>query len=296
MANQPTYLVLSAGDVIDAKVSTTFLGRLCVNPNDPEQDWVPKDPSRFYDLPPTAMVVESAADVVENTTNNTLGLQLGTLFEAQAGKSTNQKFELEAQTVRTFKLSRQATVLKSMLADPEVGREIRDWIEKGHKLYMIVGFKTCINAKLGHMKQNNLSGKISLSVTEILAVAGVPVPPWLQAKIDAGCDRNSTVVQMAQLFEESIFAVRYREVSRRSQIVRWFRSGEVEMEKNSARFAGPMTYGDESDAAEDDEEETDWNKVVAEEDGPEGAEGDDDICFLPVDTYESENEHLVASF
>jgi hypothetical protein len=257
MTPKPSFLLLGISDLIDvsavkesngnpATVLDTFLGRLCPNPNNPTQDWMPLDPSPFYELPPLITEAKNAQEVIDASTSNTVGFQLSEIVKTEGGWGGGSNVNVSAQTIRTFNLPRQSQVLKAMWKDLKVRKDILETLGEQSKLYMIVGFKTCINAEAQWLASKNWTGRLSLSVTEILAVAGVPIPPWLEVKIQAGCDRDKTIVQMASLFGERIFAVRYRQVARRNRILQLMQGENVPeitiAKREATSLDGPMTY------------------------------------------------------
>ncbi|KAK5674703.1 hypothetical protein LTS10_012704 [Elasticomyces elasticus] len=305
---QPSFLLLGPSELIDVSDHTPgasldkFLARLCYKPNDPAQDWTPLDPSPFYEFPPLISDAEDAEVVVTAATDNTLAIHLTDICEASLATKTQHTTDISAQTIRTFKLLRQSQVLKAMWDDPVVSKEIqRILTEEQSSLYMIVGFKTCLNAKAEWLRSRNWSTKLSVSVTEILQAGGVPIPPWLQVKIDANCDRDKTWVQTASLFGEKIFAVRYRQVTRKSRIVQWLRGehtpGLKLARKEATSLDGPMAYAGQTEASDDDEELNEWRATMQDGGFEDQFSSGDDAGVVPVDAYiEPVQEQIVAQF
>ncbi|KAH8125986.1 hypothetical protein FP744_10006210 [Trichoderma asperellum] len=299
MTKKPSFLLLGISDLINASevqqsggnpatVLDSFLGRLCTNPNNPTQDWTPLDPSPFYELPPSIIEAKNAQEAADASTNNKVGFQLSEIVKVEGSWGGGFNFDVSAQTIRTFKLHRESHVLKAMWKDLKVRKEILETLDEQSKLYMIVGFKTCINADAKWLASKNWAGRLSLSVTEILTAAGVPIPPWLEVKIDAGCDRDKTFVQMASLFGERIIAVRYRQVARRNRILQLMQGKNVPeitiAKREATSLDGPMTYAEEEDSSEYESDSIDWEEASNDANLLSTDPDANDIQLVPLET------------
>jgi hypothetical protein len=271
MSDKATFLVLGPSDLIYGDDENAplhkLLGRICPNPNDPTADWTPDDPSRFYDKPPSVAVSSDAEAFVSKTSDNILQAQLGEIVKINLERSSTKSFQISSQAIRTFKLNQQRHVLKAMWADKETQGKLIEAMKLEHIQYMVVGFKTCINAKIGRLQQTKLDGKIHASISDIIACAsGATLPPWLQVMVDAGIDKEKTMVDIATVFGESVFAIRYRAVSRRNVIGTIFHGDGVKLSSKpiSKVGKGGLVFGGENieveEDTDDDVESVDWTE------------------------------------
>jgi hypothetical protein len=215
---------LGPGDVVEGEYAPSLLGRLCTNPEEPLASFTITNPKPFYTGPPSVIALSDVSAVLNEVRTGSVETRLGEIFQSLLTSGNQNGFAISTQTIRTFKLIQQEKTLKMMWKDPEARKEIKaemgKWPDR-RKLYMIVGFKTCINATVTYLQQNQLSAKISVSITEalrLLTAASLPIPSWLNAMIKAGFNTEEALITTGKLYGEVIFAIRYREVSRRSKI------------------------------------------------------------------------------
>ncbi|KIW32268.1 uncharacterized protein PV07_03828 [Cladophialophora immunda] len=286
----PSFLILGEGDLLEPDRIPSLLGQLCTNPDQPLGDFAIEDPTVFYEEPPSVISLANSKAVAEGIADSKARARLGRVFDGLLQEGVKKGITISAQSIRTFKLLQQEEVLAKMWADDETRRRIKrvmGWWNP-RKLYMIVGFKSCINADIGYLEQHTLKGRLSVSIREaleLLAAAGVPVPPWLDALIDIGVDTSTYLVQTGQLFGEVVFAVRYREVSRRGFIMR-----NVFRDHFPNITGGPVTKysdgtvvyaGDNVSQSVDDQVDLDKWRGLVKEDIPTDEE--DDVCIVPYE-------------
>jgi hypothetical protein len=283
---RPSFLVLGDSDLVRADLAPFLLGRLCANPDEPTADYAIENPQPFYTQPPSVISLAKTTAVSESIKDEDARMRLGKVFNALLAEGSKSGFAISAQSIRTFKLMEQEKVLGKIWADHKARHEIKDLMKQHSKLYMIVGLKTCINADIGYLQQHQLSARLSVSVTEALALlsgAELPVPPWLDIIIEAGGDKSKTLVQTAQLFGEAVFAVRYREVTRRSVITRCILRDELDIGEKPMEFPNGNTVfapGDVSQIVDDQLDMDKW-QGLGDDDIPEDEE--DDLCIVPYE-------------
>ncbi|KAJ4171599.1 hypothetical protein NW754_013369 [Fusarium falciforme] len=177
-----------------------------------------------------------------------------------------------------------------MWEDPEARKEIKaemgKWPDR-RKLYMIVGFKTCINATVTYLQQNQLSAKISVSITEalrLLTAASLPIPPWLNAMIKAGFNTEEAFITTGKLYGEVIFAIRYREVSRRSKIAETILRGGLVISRTPVPIpGGNMVFAPSEKSAMVDEplDIEKWEGLSDDDLLEDDDDENNDLCIVP---------------
>jgi hypothetical protein len=241
---KPSFLVLGPGDVLEGELAPSLLGRLCVEPDQPLANYAIDKPQPFYTDPPSVTTLSNTSTVIRDVHDNLARTRLGEIFDALRTSGSQCGFAISAQTVRTFKLPQQEKVLKNMWANSQIREEIQTLIGpryKRRKLYMVIGFKTCINATVGYLEQHDLRAKLTVSISQavsLLSGAALPIPPWLNAMIEAGYDTSQALIQTGQLFGEVVFAIRYLEVSRRNIIARMVLANDPAIGRRPALFPG----------------------------------------------------------
>jgi hypothetical protein len=144
--------------------------------------------------------------------------------------SSLQPFYTDPPSVTT--LSNTSTVV----------RDVQDNLARARLGEVFDALRTSgINATVGYLEQHDLRAKLTVSISQavsLLSGAALPIPPWLNAMIEAGYDTSQTLIQTGQLFGEVGFAIRHREVSRRNIIARMVLGNDPAIGRRPALFPG----------------------------------------------------------
>ncbi|KAF3143653.1 hypothetical protein TWF569_007271 [Orbilia oligospora] len=251
MASKPTFFLLNESYHIPIKLGPQMLGALCEKMEDPLSCWKPDDASSLFSSTfapndhahtPQMNVMNTAKIEINKQKSQELGGILQGLLEVMWSRTTNRKYEIDAQLIRTVRLPQHEDMFNALLGDRTVQkfREAR----KKNRYFMITGYKSCVNGLITRDRSKSSGPEIEIDVPfELLLTSlGVPVPPDLLPQVGVKNTWTTTVEHLSKYLVrgEFIFAFEYREILRFSRIVSILSDRKQEKEQRKI-LAG--TYG-----------------------------------------------------
>ncbi|KAK6519740.1 hypothetical protein TWF506_000039 [Arthrobotrys conoides] len=260
MASKPTFLLLNESYHIPIKLGPQMLGALCEKMEDPLSSWKPDDASSVFSSKfplndhahtPQMSIMNTAKLEINKQKSKELGGILQGLLEVMWSRTTDQKYEIDAQLIRTVRLPQHEDMFNALLDDKSV-REFRE-ARKKDRYFMITGYKSCVNGLITRDRSKSSGPEVEVDIPfELLLTSfGVPVPPGLFPQVGVKNTWTTTVESLSKYLirGEYIFAFEYREILRYSRIASILsdRRREKEQRKVMAKTyghaEGKATYG-----------------------------------------------------
>ncbi|KAF3199601.1 hypothetical protein TWF106_003743 [Orbilia oligospora] len=192
MTSKPTFFLLNESYHIPIKLGPQMLGALCEKMEDPLSCWKPDDASSLFSSTfapndhahtPQMSVMNTAKIEINKQKSQELGGILQGLLEVMWSRTTSQKYEIDAQLIRTVRLPQHEDMFNALLSDKTVQkfREAR----KKNRYFMITGYKSCVNGLIRRDRSKSSGPEIEIDIPfELLLTSlGVPVPPGLLPQV-----------------------------------------------------------------------------------------------------------------
>ncbi|KAJ5772186.1 hypothetical protein N7520_002715 [Penicillium odoratum] len=210
------------------------LGRFVRNIDEPQADFLDAE----LDIPRNSVIVKSHLhfeEVQQNLQDKSFTATLSSLVSASRSKYNHASTQVSTEQVKTYQLSNSGSWFRSTLKSEAVREWIKDAIDMGDDIFVIVGYHTMTDARIieGVVDAADASAWLQLPVGEALLAAGVVAP--LGDLVDPGFGVNNCsqrgVLRRFVAVGEQVCAVQYRKVR-----FKWFSSRDldkVSLEKNN---------------------------------------------------------------
>jgi hypothetical protein len=203
------------------------LGRLVRNVDEPQSDYVDPD----CDLRPESVIIKPHLryeEVQQSTTDKSFTAVLTRLVSASRTRRNKVYTQVTTDRVTTYQLGNSGLWFKSAIKMETTREWIKESIDQGDEIYVVVGYHTMLNAQVveGAAESSESSAQLEVPITSsITAATGVAVP--LGDIADPGVVGNSLKKQGIQrrfvATGEQICAVQYRKVR-----FKWFSSRDLD--------------------------------------------------------------------
>ncbi|KAJ5096689.1 hypothetical protein N7456_007410 [Penicillium angulare] len=152
------------------------LGRFVRNIEDPNSDFLDPD----LGVPAESLIVQSHLDYSEvqhNSKERTFKATLTSLISASRAKSKNFRTHVQTDQLKTYQLSNSGPWFRSAIQSTATRDWIREAIDYGDDMYVVVGYHTMKDARIFDYVENrgDISAWLELPIEEALAAAGVGI-------------------------------------------------------------------------------------------------------------------------
>lgn len=210
------------------------LGRFVRNIDEPQSDFLDPD----CNVTPDSVIVKSHLryeEVQQNAKDKSFTALLTSLVSTSRTKCNNACTQVSTEQVKTYQLSNSGSWFKSAVKSEAVREWIKESIDQGDDIYVIVGYHTMTDARIieGVVDAADTSAWLQLPVGEALATAGVVAPLGSMADPGVGVKNfhQQGVHRRFVAVGEQVCAVQYRKVR-----FKWFSSRDLDktsLEKNN---------------------------------------------------------------
>jgi hypothetical protein len=210
------------------------LGRFVRNIDEPQSDFLDAD----WNVPLDSVIVKSHLryeEVQQDAQNKSFTAMLTSLVSASRTKCNNTRTQVSTDQVKTYQLTNSGSWFKSTVKSEAVREWIKESIDIGDDIFVIVGYHTMTDARIieGVVDAADTSAWLQLPVGEALATAGVVAPLGNMADLGGGVKnfRQQGVHRRFVAVGEQVCAVQYRKVR-----FKWFSSRDLDkisLEKNN---------------------------------------------------------------
>ncbi len=230
--------------------SSVRLGRFITNIDYPHQSH--HDPPYAETPKPTVSPRESYIGLDCKSSNTSFGSALTSLMSAGFSNRAKTQVQVKADCVTTYTLDNSDEWFTEATGMPSTRTWIERAVDRGHDIYMIVGYHTVTNARIVHefVREKGAGGQINVPVGLSLAAVGAIVP--LGEIIDPSAGGNSHRLDDTRSFfrapGEQICAFQYRKVRHR-----WLSSNSIDTSRlsKSPRWSSVERGRDEEDGEDD---------------------------------------------
>ncbi|KAL9595914.1 MAG: hypothetical protein Q9179_004796 [Wetmoreana sp. 5 TL-2023] len=208
-------------------VESIRLGRLVRNIDEPQSDYLDPD----CDLRPDSVVITPQSryeEVQQSATDQSFTAVLTRLLSASRAKRNKVHTQVTTDRVTTYQLGNSGSWFKSAIKTLTAREWIKESIDQGDDIYVVVGFHTMLDAQVaeGAAVALESSGQLGLPVTgAALAATGVMVPlsDIADPRVAANKIKEKGIQRRFVADGEQICAVQYRKVR-----FRWFSSRDLD--------------------------------------------------------------------
>ncbi|KAK0704480.1 hypothetical protein B0H67DRAFT_591498 [Lasiosphaeris hirsuta] len=189
--------------------------------------------ARLKDFTLEPVVRVNATDVLQQAGSSSLVVALQKVFKLAASHEQQTQLDIKTARIRTVRLKGHDKAFEWMKKN--CAAEIRDFLAqwKHHTLYMVVGFKTIVDAniRIAHAASRTVKVEGEVPVAQAAGMAAGVVPPVSgntgNASVSATAGSCEEILYEATHEGEQIFAVQYRKINRGFILRRLFSSGSI---------------------------------------------------------------------
>jgi hypothetical protein len=158
--------------------------------------------------------------VLQNERSESVKAKLEQIFSLSASQGAARRYDIASDVVKTYRLHEQDTVFDTLLASPELKKQVDALFRRSgyrtNKVYMIVGLKTLLDASVkrewGGQKGKQASAQVPVQAA--LVAAGFPAGKGSNTGLELQANTDITISAEAKHTGEQIFAVEYRVIKR----------------------------------------------------------------------------------
>lgn len=231
-------------------LSCVKLGRFITNIDHPHQGY--HDPTCARAPEPAVSSRKSYVGLSHDSNNTSLGFAITSLMSAAFTRRSKHQVKVVADCVRTYVLDNSDEWFTEAMAKLDTRTWIERAIDTGDEIYMVVGFHTVTDARIGHAiaRKNGSGGQINVPVGLTLATLGAIAPlgnildPCVGGSQQSGHNLQSFFLAPG----EQVCAFQYRKVR-----YRWFSSNSIDTSRLSRcpRWASVEKCRGEEDSEDD---------------------------------------------
>jgi hypothetical protein len=326
---KPTWVLLPESKLLNGARALSLLGCIVADVHNPTDDYAPEDISALRadpTLPPVQQVTATNSNTLLATASSAAAnVRLSRILSASRTTSTEIAQSLSSTNIITRFLELHVDFFRRLLENETYKAEIermyksRTLTKKMDVAYMVVGVKTCLNARIENLTtlKSSVKAGMELPVGQLLQqLSGTPTQNYsgdntaqdgatsVLDSLNVGTDAYRNVV--SGLFTsctatgEQVFAIQYREIKKHKDWLRGTESFEVQTLHSTT---GPGIFGrhkeeEEGETSESDsidEEDKDCSAESLKTDSGQAANGDSGKERMDADTSQLQREELAKA-
>ena len=291
-ADVATWALLSVNKLPPGKFTEHTLGCVVSDINNPTDDCFPPNNTDVLKVAKISEIFEmndTNAEHVRSTVNDAnVRLKLTDIFSSQITTSGKNETTISSQMVITRILTAHPEVFQALqtLHSSELRSRMKNNKKKPGLLYMIVGFKTCVDADISsyHKQVKEASADVHVPLDKILLALGLPLTFGADLGAAARLEKIQQYLSKHVATGERIFAVQYRQITTETT---WkFKKNTVL--NGYATSQGGLMGDDESKKNHHEEVESGQAKMEESSNGQENPDDDSDGYEEEEDDEEDE--------
>ncbi|KAF5257176.1 hypothetical protein FOXYS1_12311 [Fusarium oxysporum] len=275
-----TWALLSVNKLPPGKFTEHTLGCVVTDIENPTDDWFPPDNSDVLKTAGISQIFEmddtNAAHFQSSVSDMDIRMKLSDIFSSRSANSKDNETRVSSQTVITRILTAHPAVFDALKNMHE--GELRTRLKNKKTLYMIVGFKTCVDADISsYFKQiKEVSVDVQVPVDKILLALGLPLTFGADLGVAGKVKKIQEYLSKHIATGERIFAVQYRTITTERT---WFEKIMV-LGSYPNPVAGLLSEDDDKDDGNEKERNDKEDKQDDVKDRYEEEDNDEDITVL----------------
>ncbi|GMF67740.1 hypothetical protein COH20_005579 [Aspergillus flavus] len=190
------------------------IGRFLCNIDCPHQDY--HDPA-LQSAPPVIEKVQtqySGSEALSST--NTFASDLNALLSTWISTRTAAAIHTSTNQVKTYYLDNNEQWFRDAVQQEEVRKWMERVIDEGESIYLVVGYHTVLDARIGVQKSEGkeIGGQLTAPISAGLNASGVVVPlgGLVDPSVGGSRDHSESLEMQFEAPGEQIVAVQYRKV------------------------------------------------------------------------------------
>ncbi|KAH7007719.1 hypothetical protein EDB80DRAFT_881213 [Ilyonectria destructans] len=274
-----TWALLSVNKLPPGKFTEHTLGCVVSDMENPTDDCFPPDNKDVLEAAKISQIFEmddtNAEHFQRSVSDMDIRMKLTDIFSSRIAKSKDNETSISSQTVITRILTAHPTVfnaLKNMHED-----ELRRRLKNNKTLYMIVGFKTCVDADISsYFRQvKEASTEVQVPVDKILLALGLSPTFGTNLSVAAQVKKIQEHLSEHIATGERIFAVQYRMITTEGTWL-WKDTVLRAYPNHAAGLLGEDDDEENQDDKNEDENQDDKNEDESQDEKNEGENQNDE--------------------
>jgi len=256
--NKPGFVLLENAVPLD-RVSNFLLGCVVSDMRNPTEDFQPEGNYHAFQEYIIEVFDKGYSAFVESNTDRSLEGRIGTLVGVTDASKKKTTESFDSTVVRTKTLMQHPEIFKQVMSSKAKANIVELMERNGGKGYLVVGFKSALDAKHAHTFENTRRLSANIRVPAREAVKGgtqgaVDPGDAVDPQITYTDNSGQRVIIESTMMGERIIAVRYRLLTLRGLFAKEVKSGEiVRVNVGAGVFAGHEASEDVVFDEDDDE-------------------------------------------